>query len=328
MTVIAGVSLFDGVMLLADSRITVKRRGKPDVHGDIGQKLFPLTQSSAIGFSGDVSTAALLLKLLQRQLPTREHKDIASLVQWLPRMFQSTITQLQAKGRPIAAVDFILAGIVPDRTNVVERAKVVELMKAIAAGGSIQRSFVPDIVVRAMMTPPDQEHVIIGNAPAGVLCTMRYPRFEPRFLKPLEFVAIGSGQRSTIEIAKYADWLLAGVPGNDMVERFSLTDAVSQFVAENEIKDVGGMFPCLKIDRRGMGCLGMRNKFPLYEVSLTYDPARGRWIQENCTTGKKIELLTPGEILRDLSVVSRTFEDAREAIEHFNPLRAVRTKSP
>jgi hypothetical protein len=306
MTVIAGVSLFNGVLLLSDCRVTVQRRGKPDVHGDIAQKLFPLTKDTAIGFSGDVATAALLLGVLRRQLPKREHKDIASL-QWLPRLFQSGVATLQAKKKRVAQVDFMLAGIVSDRANVVERAKVVELMNAIAFGkGSIQRSFVPDVVMQVVMTPPTQEHVVIGNSPAGVLCTMRYPLFEPQFFKPLEFVAIGSGRHSTVEIKKYADWLLAGMPGNDMVERTSLTDAVSQFIAENDIQDVGGMYPCVKID---------------------HDDMRGRWTQENHTTGKKIELLTPWEIMRNPTAADRKFDDMREAVEHANPLRARRTKS-
>jgi hypothetical protein len=207
---------------------------------------------------------------------------------------------------------------------VVERTKVVELMKDIGfRKGIIQRSFVPDIVMQVIMTPPDQEHVVIGNSPAGVLCT-RYPLFEPRFLKPLEFAAIGSGRHSTIEITKYADWLLARMPGNDMIERSALTDAVGQFIAEHEIKDVGGMYPCVKIDRRGVGCLGAHHHFPLYEVSLIYDTARDRWIQENHSTGKKIELLTPWEVMSNLSDVDQKFDDMREAVEHFNPLRAQR----
>ncbi len=85
----------------------------------------------------------------------------------------------------------------------------------------------------------------------------------------------------------------------------SLTDAVSQFIVENEIKDVGGMYPCVKIDQRGVGCLGMHHRFPLYEVSLTYDATRGRWIQENHTTGKRIELLRPWEVMSNLSAVVR-----------------------
>jgi hypothetical protein len=157
MTVIAGVSLFNGVMLLSDCRITLQRRGKPDVHSDIAQKLFPLTKDTAIGFSGDVATAALLLGVLRCQLPKREHKDIASLLQWLPRLFQSSVATLQAKKKRVAQVDFMLAGIVSDHANVVERAKVVELMNAIGFGkGSIQRSFVPDVVMQVVMTPSGQ----------------------------------------------------------------------------------------------------------------------------------------------------------------------------
>jgi len=162
--------------------------------------------------------AALLLEALLRQLPRREHKDIASLLQWLPRLFQSEMATLTTKRKRTARVDFMLGGIVPDRTNVMERAKGVELMRGIASGsGSIKRNFVPDILMRVMMTSPDQKNIVIGNGPAGVLCTMRYPTFEPRLIKPLEFVAIGSGQRSTVEIERYADWLLAGVPGSDLV---------------------------------------------------------------------------------------------------------------
>jgi hypothetical protein len=46
--------------------------------------------------------------------------------------------------------------------------------------------------------------------------------------------------------------------------------------------------------------LGIRQTFPLYEVSLTYDSARARWTQENHTTGKKIELLYPGKFFATL----------------------------
>jgi hypothetical protein len=42
MTVIAGVSLFDGVMLVADTRMTVRLVGHPDAHADICQKIFVL----------------------------------------------------------------------------------------------------------------------------------------------------------------------------------------------------------------------------------------------------------------------------------------------
>jgi hypothetical protein len=77
----------------------------------------------------------------------------------------------------------------------------------------------------------------------------------------------------------------------------------------------------------GVSFLGIRQTFPLYEVSLTYDSARARWTQENHTTGKKIELLYPWEILRNPAAADRRFDDMRQALEHANPLRTRRVKS-
>src|SRR5215207_7075933 len=53
-TVIAAVSLFDGVMLMADSRVTVTPKGRRAYYCDIAQKIFPLTANMALAFSGDV----------------------------------------------------------------------------------------------------------------------------------------------------------------------------------------------------------------------------------------------------------------------------------
>jgi 20S proteasome alpha/beta subunit len=53
MTVVAGVSLFNGVMLIADSRVTVSLPGRPDFYCDMAQKIFPLTHTTVLGFSGD-----------------------------------------------------------------------------------------------------------------------------------------------------------------------------------------------------------------------------------------------------------------------------------
>jgi len=112
------------------------------------------------------------------------------------------------------------------------------------------------------------------------------------------------------------------MPGNDFIESQALTSAMSQFVAEQQIQDVGGMYPCLKIDQGGIKPLGSRHRYPLYEVSLTFDGRR--WIQENHTTGKRIVLRYPWEILARSQLADLRFDDQREAIEHANPLRAKR----
>jgi hypothetical protein len=182
-------------------------------------------------------------------------------------------------------------------------------------------------LMRILFTDPRQTHVPIAQTVAGLLCTLRYPHFQPNWIRPLEFAAIGSGKGSAIEIKKRADWIFAGDPGSDLLERMTLSDVVSQFIAEHEIRDVGGMYPCIKLDHRGVSWLGIRHSYPLYAVSLSFDPQKRRWVQENHTTGKKIELLYPWEIVRAPSSQDQKFDDMRQALENANPLRARRSKS-
>jgi hypothetical protein len=79
---------------------------------------------------------------------------------------------------------------------------------------------------------------------------MHAPDFVPRRVEPLEYYSIGSGGGSTCEITRTADCLLASMPGNDMIEGLAITEAVSEFIANKEIDDVGGMFTCVKVDKR------------------------------------------------------------------------------
>ena len=321
MTVIAGVSLFNGVMLLSDCRVTVKSRGRPDVHCDVAQKIFPLTDTTVIGFAGDVSTASFILASALKQIKGRMRKDSISLLQWLPRFLRAAYNAFERKSHA-GEVYFIVGSIMPDRPNIIERQKVAELMNTIALGSpSMQRNWIPEILVRVLQTPSSFQFVVIPGTVRGILYTMTFPNFEPKHLSPLEYCAIGSGQKTAHEIARNADWILSGLPGNDMVESMALRDAVSQFVVSNDLDDVGGMYPCVKIDKRGVGCLGLNQKLPLYDLALSYDQLRMRWVQENRTIGKKIELLYPWEIKASATSNNGRFDDWRDAIVHFNPRR-------
>ena len=323
MTVVAGASLFNGVMLVADSRITVRRAGNPDVHADICQKIFPLTNSLAIGFAGDVSGAAFILTELRAQLAKRVRRDAVSLVlRWLPRFLRARYAKY-GKNQP---VHFMVAAVRLDRPNVVERQKVVEIMKTIATGkASIQRNFIPDIVGRIMLTPPSAGRLAIQGTVEGILCKLSSPDFRPVYFSPLEYCAIGSGASTTHEITRTADWLFAGQPNNDLVESMALRDAVSHFVAAERIPGVGGMYPCVKIDQRGVGCLGVNQTLPKGKFTLIYDALKNRWTQTNHATGKSIELLYPWEIDANTIISDSRFDDWWDANIDFNPLRGQKT---
>jgi hypothetical protein len=219
-------------------------------------------------------------------------------------------------------VAFMVGSVISGRQNVVERHKVVELFKTIGFGrSSIQRKFVPDIVMRVMMTPSENKWIAIPGSIKGLLYTLSSPSFLPTHYAPLSYCAIGSGQGATREISKIADWLLAGQPGNDITDMLALTEAVSEFCAAEGIESVGGTFPCLKLDQRGVGCLGHSMGLPGKRISLEFDPSMRRWLQKNESTGKQLQLLLPWEIVRRTIRTDQRFDDWRDAVRAFNPRR-------
>jgi hypothetical protein len=326
MTVIAGASLFNGVILLSDTRATIRASGKPDIHCDIAQKLFPLTPSTAIGFCGDVRAASFLLYNAIHQLKSRPRKDATSLAQWLPRFLRSAY-QAFDKRHGAEPVSFMVGSVITDRPNVVERQKVAELLQTISFGNPrVKRSFIPDIVVRIMMTPAEATMIAIPGSVRGLLYTLHSPDFVPKQHAPLGYCAVGSGQGAVREIADTADWLLAGEPGNDLIESMALTDAVSEFIAAEEIEGVGGMYTCIKLDQRGVSCLGHKWGFPGQRVSIQFDQSTGRWLQKNEATGKEIQLMHPWEIEPRSIKADQRFDDWEDAVRAFNPRRLQRKR--
>ena len=323
MTVIAAVSLFDGVMLIADSRVTVTPKGQRAYHCDIAQKIFPLNANMALAFSGDVRAAAVLAPSLIHYMKRRRRLDTVSLLQWFPRFLKVTYRQMQAKpadGVPYGEIQFIIAAIIPDRTNVIDRDRVADILRrAVSPDASMRRNWMPDVVMRVLMTPAEMIQVPIPGAPAVVLGVMRSPAFGLERFAPLSCVAIGSGHGAVVEMERAADWLFAN--DADMFVKMGLEAAVQDFVAQNDVDSVGGMYPCIKIDKRGLAYLGGTHQFPLYDVALIVEPKTKRWVQENRTTGKKQPLLWPWEIVKSVPSADRRFDDYRQAAEHFNPRR-------
>jgi len=221
----------------------------------------------------------------------------------------------------------MVGSIIPHRPNVIERAKVASLLNTIGFGqSSIQRNFVPDIVMQILMRPSAEKHVPV-RAPAGLLYTMTSPRFEPRHYAPLEYCTIGSGSGSLQEISGIADWLLAGEPGNGMIESMALREAVSEFIASEGIDSVGGIYPCVKVDHRGVSCLGMGMGLPPDRIAISFDASRARWVQRNKATGKEITLRLPWEIDSRILHRDQRFDDWQEAVRRFNP-RRMKRRSP
>ncbi len=270
MSVVAGCSLFDGVLLAADSRVTYTRQDGSETYVDNGQKLFAVAPGTAIGYVGNVLTASVLLRGLFLQLHQRRCQDPISLGMWMPRLFRAAYARIANQSRPIV---FVVASALRDRINFVERAAVVGLVRRIGFSESpIRRNWMPSVSVEILKTDPKYTHVGIPGTSAGLLYVMRAPHFTPEHHKPLQFVAVGSGEGAFHEIAKLYDMIVAGDPGNASVETMWFRTAIEDFIEENAIRSVGGLYPVIKVTGRDDQMIGLSTEIPVGGTRIELAP--------------------------------------------------------
>jgi hypothetical protein len=317
MSVVAGCSLFDGVLLTADCRATVQYPNQPDIHSDNVLKVFAIHSNTAIAFVGDINIADHLLAKLVVGLKNRSRKDPITLSDWLPRLFrheyQKFVSQFGER-----TVIFMIASVIKGRPNVVERKPVEELVKYIALGHSpIQRNFIPNMLIEIMKLPSKYQWVTIPGTYMGVLYVLASPSFQMRAYRPLQFAAIGSGESAIEEITKYQDAILALEPGNSFVESSQFRQVIQRFIDERKIQSVGGLYPVLKVTGRGVEHITMGTEIPVGGTRIELAFENGRWIQKNLSTGKQIPILMPWELVKNRIKKDQTFNDLSEAYRHF-----------
>jgi hypothetical protein len=324
MSVVAGCSLFNGVLLTADCRITYRWPNGHRQHADIAQKLFFLAPGHAVGFvSDDVRLASLMIRVLLEQVTRRPRLDHFSLMQWMPRLFRRACEVWRRDHRDAPYTAFLGASVLPWAPNVVRRADVAAIMNHIAFGQpAIQRNWIPPILVRILETPAHIEVVALGGTARGLLYTMEPPDYEPRYHETLHFTAIGTGRGVVGDIARVHDWIVAGDVGNRFVEAQAFVDSVERFARENAIDDVGGLYPLLRVDA-GVGgdmvqAWGYGREIPAGgdRIELTYD--QSGWVQRNSATGREMRLVPPWRV--DVFRNAGVFDDLDEAIRRFNGL--------
>ncbi len=319
MSVIAGCSMFDGIILLSDCRATLSRTGSKDIYVDNVQKIFPILPTTAIGFAGNICSASKIIAELASYLKQKKglHKlNSIKLLEWLPRYIRYKYGQI-SNTIPEPEVIFMVASIVSDRPNVIERAKVVEIMERFRLNKlSVNRNWIPSILVEILKTPPSKENVSLSNVPLGLLYVMKPPLFVPEFIKPLEYSAIGSGEKVVEDIDRFVDWIFAGDVGNPYMEASSLREVVSKFIENNKIQTVGGLYPCIKINGNGIQFLENIWEIPVggTKIELSFS-AQGRWVQKNLITGKTIEIKYPWEIDFSKYLTDKKFDDMKKAFK-------------
>jgi hypothetical protein len=320
MSIIAGFSFFSGVCLVADCRATVLRPGQPDIHSDDVQKIFPLAPHTALGFVGDITTAAYVLEPLWYALKLRKNAGRTTAVGvlgWIPRYLRFRYAQLSPKRT--GPLGIMVASVIPGRPNRIERAKVVALLERFRLGKlSHQRSWLPDILVRILQTPTAYSSIALTDAPTGLLYVMEAPDFIPKFFGPLESAAIGSGEGALSQFELESDWIFAGDVGNAFVETMAVQTSVASYVHSTGLTSVGGLFPCIRVTAPGVSAQGFSAEIPIGGEKIELKPlATGRWEQHHHNSGTRIELRLPWEF--DFRTVrkDRKFDYLRDADTSF-----------
>lgn len=316
MSVVAGCLLFDGVLLAADSRVTFPRSGSPDVHVDYAQKLFAIAPGTALGYVGNITAAALLLERLFAQISQRRRVDPMSLALWMPRFFRATYLRTYTIHGG-AAVAFMIASSLHDRHTIVAREDVAAVFRRITSGDSpFQRNWMPPILVNILRTPPTAQLVEIPGSTRGILYTMQSPSFEPLPCRPLHFAAIGSGSGALTTVRRNHDMIVAGQPGNTSMESMFFAEAIQEFIRDNDIGSVGGLYPIVKVRGRQVEFIGLRSQYPVGGTQIELIMRNGRLVQRNATTGREMQLLYPWEIPFN-ETQSRVFDDLEDAYRRF-----------
>ena len=317
MSVVAGCSLFDGVLLAADCRATIQVPNKPDIHSDNVLKVIAISPHTAIGFVGDIEVASFLLQCLLIGLGKRKQKDPISLSRWIPRLFRYQHNRYTSK-KGNRTVIFMIASVLRDRRNIVERKAIVDLVKYIMFSHSpIKRNWIPDFLVQFLKIPDKYEWIEIPNTCRNILYTLASPNFEKRFYAPLQYTAIGSGESCLEQIERYHDSIFALNPGNSFVESSQFRQIIQTFIDEKGIRSVGGLYPVIKITGRGVEHLGECTEIPVGGTKIELSFQSGRWIQRNITEGKELPIIMPWELTKTKGLKPVTFDDLSDAMKRF-----------
>jgi hypothetical protein len=210
-------------------------------------------------------------------------------------------------------VSFIVAAALRGRPNVIERAKAVALMERFRLGQvAYTRNWLPNVLLEVLMTPAEATHIALAQQPAGVLCVLSSPDFQPRYYSPLSAIAIGSGAAALAQIDHEADWVFAGDVGNIHVETDALVQAVRHYTVENRVPGVGGLFCCMKVSNDGCRMTTFSMEMPDGTRIELSQNVRGRLEQRNRAKQKAIELRLPWEVGGRAPAADERFDDLDE----------------
>jgi len=248
MSVVAACSLLEGILMGADCRVAFRQPGCEEVFIDNCLKLFEIGESSAIGFVGSLPLASQIVRALFKQAPNRR-TDPVSLHNWLPRLFRFECAKFSQF--PRVQVSYLVASTIPSHGNIIERQAAVDLLNYMffSTDRKTKSGWFDAKLISLLNTPQDAKWIGIP-APRNLLYRLDSRDFTRRRYMPLNFVAIGSGEKIKEKIANIREMIFAAHVGNYHMEMIWLGTAMETYLKEVDEKTVGGPVPD---DETGLG---------------------------------------------------------------------------
>ena len=285
---VAGCLLLDGVLLAADTRITYPQDNGTDFFVDNALKIFPFAPGTAIGYTGYVEPASVLLEHLIAGRDRRRRTDPIRLRRWIPRLLRAVYRRLPSNLQK--QVSFMVASSFADRPKMVETATIFQMLLEGAKNGmrGISGTLPFDILNSGKAV------VQIPNTCEGMLYAMSSPNFEPKECPPLSFMAIGSGSTVIEDIQRTHARIVLGDVNSDWAASW-FQQAIKSFVERNDIDSVGGLYPVLKVRGNDITLIGMnvttyKQGTSQVEADVALLIEDGQWIQREHLSGESVTL--------------------------------------
>lgn len=272
MTLVAGQLFFQGIVMTADSRVTVFKNNRIIALKDIGQKLFHFPNNIILGFCGDYDFATSILDFLSRQVEKRPKlQNIFIFYDKAPKLIRYAYEVLSQRKKLRPQVNFLIGGIDFKRPTIVKE-----------TGG---------------------KKIILGNILNGKLFAFYCPDFIKKEANHEDSIlVIGSGSPSKENTEKDLKKLQYSIRADlPLIHAASLISwALRNESKKLKIETVGGLFQVATIDLNGTAFHAYETRSEVNnsdELDLALFIRDGRYIQKNLKTGEEKPLLRPHEVI-------------------------------
>jgi hypothetical protein len=274
MTLVVAQELFQGIVIIADSRASIMKNGEYTPWKDNTQKIFRLYKHLFISFSGDIEFAGSIIGFLLRQVAQRPKiGNIHIFHNKGPKLIRYAYEFLSQKRGYYPPLEFIIAGMDFTRPTKIKN-----------EDGSVSNLAIFDKVLFKFSCPDfsTEEATVVGS---------------PILVMGSGDPAIGEKEREALKKMQFD--IRADLP---LVFQASVMEyGIKEKIKELGIKTVGGLFQMVTIDLNGSTFHQYKTKSSNHisdELDLELIIRNGRYIQRNLKTGKEIPLLIPPEVIK------------------------------